>query len=37
MMLGEVHCGSNARREPTVSTWADAAHLIEDTLATGAE
>ena len=37
MMLGEVHCGSNERREPTVSTWADAAHLIEDTIATEAE
>jgi len=36
MMLGEVHCGSNARREPAVSSWAEASHLIEDTLATEA-
>lgn len=30
MGLGEVHCGSNVRRDVTSEWWLDAAHLLED-------
>ena len=29
MGLGEVHCGSNVRREVTSEWWVDGAHLLE--------
>ena len=32
MGLGEVHCGSNVERAPTVSWWEEAIHLLEDRL-----
>jgi hypothetical protein len=28
MGLGEVHCGSNVKREATAEWWTDAAHLL---------
>ena len=30
IMMGEVHCGTNARRTPTDDWWTSAAHLLED-------
>ena len=30
MGLGEVHCGSNVRRDVTSEWWIDGAHLLED-------
>ncbi len=28
--LGEVHCGSNSKREPSGDWWSSAIHLIEE-------